>query len=505
MLDLITKPIIGFDVTIVDRDEGDPDRKRLCWVNNGAGPTGEESWQNMDDCGEVILINEEIEYLDVTIIASSRSICPGDEVQLNVIATGDNGTYSYQWSSSLDNVKYNYKNPLVSPSTTAKYYIEVNNGERTITDSITITVNSLPVVHAGEDTSIVVNTTASLRGTVTGGSGSYLYSWSPADSVINSFIYNPTTKQLKKSNIFTLTATDYQTGCEGSDNVFVNITGSRLDVDVFTTEDTICEGESVTIMAMPTGGDGNYTYSWSSNPTGFNSSNAKISVSPDTTTTYTVVVNDSVNASTTIIVYSPSEPGLDDTYGCFGTPNTILTATGNNIKWYSDSILTNVIYQGNSYQPQYTQIGDYTTIVPPFEPYAAYSVGILDDIDQDGKREWGANVDTTYEGDIGKLYIFEATGDNTYELIWEKQLLAYYGIWQANWINIEEFHDIGDFDGDGQREFIVGGFKTAHGTGGAYNVMHIYEEANAARLQEHPIRSSYAKDSFQYRHPHHPQ
>lgn len=39
---------IGFDVTLIDRDEGDAARKRAVWANVGAI---NESWNNMDECG----------------------------------------------------------------------------------------------------------------------------------------------------------------------------------------------------------------------------------------------------------------------------------------------------------------------------------------------------------------------------------------------------------------------------------------------------------------------
>jgi len=39
---------LGFDVTVIDRDSGDPSRKRAVWANIGGSS---ESWNNMDDCG----------------------------------------------------------------------------------------------------------------------------------------------------------------------------------------------------------------------------------------------------------------------------------------------------------------------------------------------------------------------------------------------------------------------------------------------------------------------
>ncbi|MBN1183743.1 MAG: choice-of-anchor D domain-containing protein, partial [Bacteroidales bacterium] len=54
-------PTIGFDVTIVDRDDYDIDRKRMVWMSDGnTPPSYDEAWNNMDACGEVRLISNEI-------------------------------------------------------------------------------------------------------------------------------------------------------------------------------------------------------------------------------------------------------------------------------------------------------------------------------------------------------------------------------------------------------------------------------------------------------------
>jgi uncharacterized protein YjdB len=43
---------IGFDITVIDRETGDPGRKRMNWANAGAL---DESWNNMDDAGILTL------------------------------------------------------------------------------------------------------------------------------------------------------------------------------------------------------------------------------------------------------------------------------------------------------------------------------------------------------------------------------------------------------------------------------------------------------------------
>jgi hypothetical protein len=40
---------VGFDVTIIDRDEGDEGRRRAVWANN----EGDESWASMDGAGVI--------------------------------------------------------------------------------------------------------------------------------------------------------------------------------------------------------------------------------------------------------------------------------------------------------------------------------------------------------------------------------------------------------------------------------------------------------------------
>jgi hypothetical protein len=57
---------------------------------------------------------------------------------------------------------------------------------------------------------------------------------------------------------------------------------------------TICEGESTQLSVMPTGGTGEFTYTWTSNPEGFESTDQNPVVSPMENTTYYVAVNDGI-------------------------------------------------------------------------------------------------------------------------------------------------------------------------------------------------------------------
>ncbi|PIE88787.1 MAG: hypothetical protein CSA04_00060 [Bacteroidetes bacterium] len=59
-----------------------------------------------------------------------------------------------------------------------------------------------------------------------------------------------------------------------------------LTVTVLPEETELCPGDSCVLTALPQGGSGIYTYSWSSLPAGFSSSQEQVVVSPDTSTYY---------------------------------------------------------------------------------------------------------------------------------------------------------------------------------------------------------------------------
>ncbi|MCD4696409.1 MAG: hypothetical protein K8S16_09245, partial [Bacteroidales bacterium] len=66
----------------------------------------------------------------------------------------------------------------------------------------------------------------------------------------------------------------------------------------------ICVGESVQLDATASGGYGNYSYSWTSDPPGFNSSLQNPVVAPTTNTTYYVEVSDGFDSDTGSVLVS---------------------------------------------------------------------------------------------------------------------------------------------------------------------------------------------------------
>lgn len=114
--------------------------------------------------------------------------------------------------------------------TTGWYWCRVTNqfGCPAI-DSAYIVVNPNPETYAGPDASVPEGNTITLQGEVEGGSGTYNYQWIPAGLLVNPNILQPVTVPMTTTTTFTLTATDTQTGCTGSDQVFIEVIGGLLN------------------------------------------------------------------------------------------------------------------------------------------------------------------------------------------------------------------------------------------------------------------------------------
>jgi hypothetical protein len=72
----------------------------------------------------------------------------------------------------------------------------------------------------------------------------------------------------------------------------VTLNVGLLGVDITSDKDSLCYGGSTTLHANITGGSGNFTYTWTSDPPGFNSNEPEPMVSPLVSTTYYVEVSD---------------------------------------------------------------------------------------------------------------------------------------------------------------------------------------------------------------------
>lgn len=204
--------------------------------------------------------------------------------------------------------------PIFDPSSAGAGYKQItysytdNNG---CSDQAQTTVQVLQTqsVDLGATQTISANSTTQFNPVISGGTGLFTYSWSPANKVVNPAILNPSTVPLTQTTLFSLTVSDNTSGCIASDSALVQVTGGAIGVTINASQTNICEGQNVTLQAFGSGGNGNYTYSWSSVPAGFTATTAIVNINPVVTTTYSCLVSDgNLNSTQTVAITVKAKP-----------------------------------------------------------------------------------------------------------------------------------------------------------------------------------------------------
>jgi hypothetical protein len=233
--------------------------------------------------------------------------------------TGPGGTYTISQVNSLDcgtGATNGRSCSLVvtPPLGSGSYVLNIVGDIRDLCDNICIyqgypfqlTEINAPVVSAGNDTTVANGVIVTLHGSVIGGASPYTCHWEPANLLTDPTVLQPVTINLGASVNFILNVTD-GAGCHGVSEVLVTVVGGPLGVTATALPETICLDASAQLNAMISGGSGNYSYSWTSNPPGFTSTLHNPTVFPIATTTYLVQVNDGFNTVTgsTVVNVNP--------------------------------------------------------------------------------------------------------------------------------------------------------------------------------------------------------
>lgn len=120
--------------------------------------------------------------------------CPFLPFDLSVEVNGGAGGFVYEWSSASGNIISNSPVVNVVPSETSTYYITATDQcGQTISDSVTITILSPPlVIEVSPDQEICPGDDAILQVTASGGFGDYYYFWPQTGDTTAQIIVNPT-------------------------------------------------------------------------------------------------------------------------------------------------------------------------------------------------------------------------------------------------------------------------------------------------------------------------
>jgi gliding motility-associated-like protein len=202
---------------------------------------------------------------------SDVQLCIGESATLNQAV---NPGTTYTWTSTDPSFgTVTLEQPVVTPTQTATYFVTATNGACTVQGQVTLTVSSA-VMQALGDTTICSGATAliSAQSSIPGN-----FSWSSGQTG-QSVTVSPT-----QTTNYTVTFT-YGDNCTITDQVLVTVQGQSADIQ-FPSDVELCIGESIQLNQTNTAGA---TYQWSSNPTGFTSSDPQPVVTPNQSTAYTV-------------------------------------------------------------------------------------------------------------------------------------------------------------------------------------------------------------------------
>ena len=303
---------------------------------------------------------------------ASIGACAGQSTTLDGSGSTGAGTLTYSWTPSTGLSATNSVNPVASPTSTTTYTLTVNSSFGcSSTDDVVVTVDAAPLAAtAANDT---IGSCAGQSATIDGSSSTgntLVYSWtsSPAGftSSSASSSVNPTV-----TTTYTLSITDTY-GCSDTEDQIITVESAPVAAAI-TNKDTIgnCVGQSATLSASASTGLG-LTYSWTSSPAGFTSTNVSPSVSPTVTTTYSLAITDKFgctdnsNVTVTVDAAPIADAGPNDTICNGGT--TALDA--------SASTGSNLTYSWTSNPAGFTS----STLNPNVSPTATttYSVVVTD-------------------------------------------------------------------------------------------------------------------------------
>jgi hypothetical protein len=258
-------------------------------------------------------------YLTTT-VTGNQTICQGNSVTLGV-----QGGTSHSWSNGST-----ASSITVSPNSTTTYTVTSSqSGYCSKTDNITVTVQPYVATTVTSDQTICQGSSVTLN--VSGGSSRTWSTGSTASSITVS--PNATTRYTVTSN---------ESGkCSKTDTI--NVTVRPYVTTTITPNQTICQGSSVTLNVS-----GGTSRSWNTGAT-----TNSITVSPNSTTTYTVTSNENGkcsktdNVTVTVQPYVATTVTSDQTI-CQGSSVTLNVSGGSSRTWSTGSTASSITVSPNA-------------------------------------------------------------------------------------------------------------------------------------------------------------
>lgn len=269
-------------------------------------------------CKDTATVNVAVHTPPTVTASPNTSICMGGSTNLSAA-----GAASYVWSPATGLSSATIANPVASPATTTTYTV-IGTGANGCKDTATttVTVNALPTISAGTDTSVCLGLGVQLQATPTAG---LTFAWSPAAGLSSTSAANPIAAPATTTS-YVVTGTD-AFGCSGKDTVVVTV-WTPPAVSAATSVAAICPGDTAQLTAT-----GALTYTWMTPVTGLTCTTCPDpKAAPMATTTYTVIGKDvhgcKDTATVPLLVHTPPTVSAGGSYDvCLGSSVT-LNATG---------------------------------------------------------------------------------------------------------------------------------------------------------------------------------
>ncbi|HKR05433.1 MAG TPA: hypothetical protein VJY62_12430, partial [Bacteroidia bacterium] len=252
--------------------------------------------------------NITVNTIPAATISGTTAICAGQNANLTINFANAPGPYSFTYNPG-GIVVNNAANPTVipvSPAATTNYtLVSVSNANcpGTVSGNAAITVNTLPTASITGTTAICTGQNANLTVTFANAPGPYSFTYNPGGIVVNG-ASNPTIIPVSpvSTTNYTLVAVS-NANCTGSiTGVPAIITVNPLPTAAISGNPTICSGQQANFTVNFGGAPGPYSFTYNpGNVTVTNATNpAVVSVTPGTTTNYTLVSVSNANCAGTV-------------------------------------------------------------------------------------------------------------------------------------------------------------------------------------------------------------
>lgn len=294
---------------------------------------------------------------NLSVNPDTSAICLGDSVYIQV-----NGALSYNWSPAAGLSTSTASSLFAAPSSTTTYTIIGSTAQGCLD-----TVSSYVQIHSKPNLSLTpINSHMCPQDSITIiVSGASQYVWSPSNGLNSTANDTVIAKPLQSTLYQVIGSTGY--GC--TDTLTANIEVSPIPI-ISPANPTICKNDS--IMLTVTSNTPSTTYLWNTGDT-----NDTIWVSPNVSTTYSVIATDSTMCtnmdSVTVVVDAIANLGITPSFPevCMGD-SVLITAVGaDTYTWSPSSTLTAVT--GNS-------VGAFPTINTTYKLIGTTINGCIDSI-----------------------------------------------------------------------------------------------------------------------------